>query len=184
MEVFMRMPQIHIDELPQRCRRRHDRFLQYFSRHPDHFITGAAACLIGPWEAIRRANPRPEDFVAVARREPSQTGRKLWQLRFADRERLPEILRRFPDIRRVGLDGYTPRPRRSPALSGADETEPVGPRRPPMPAESGGGLIEAAIRRSGKPREVWVREALMAKARSEMDGVGAPRIPPPPRNGG
>jgi hypothetical protein len=168
MEVFMRMPKIHIDELPQRCRVAYDRFVQYFNERPDHFLSRESGYLIGPWDASRMIQPTPQDFVPVARKERSGTGRNLWRLRFADAAHLPEICRKFPGLLQVNLEGYAPRPRRKPAgMNGPNLLGPlVG--RPVECPESPDSFIEAAIERSGKPRAVWVQEALLAKARSEL----------------
>jgi hypothetical protein len=168
MEFFMRMPRVHIDELPQRCRVACDRFAQYFEERPDHFLSRESGYLIEPWDASRMIQPTPKDFVPVARKERSGTGRNLWRLRFADAAHLPEIRRKFPDLLRVNLDGHVPRPRRKP--DGMDGPNLFGPLagRPAECPESSDSFIEAAIERSGKPRAVWVQEALLAKARSEL----------------
>lgn len=172
MRMARILPQIHIDELPQRCRRRYDRFIQYFSERPDHFLSGETGCVIGRWDAARMVSPRPEDFLPVARKEMGDTGRKLWQLRFADRSHLTETFRRFSGLHRVGLEGYLPRPRRRPVELDASAAGGLLVGRFADPPEPVGSLIETAILRSGKNRAVWVREALLAKARSEMSERG------------
>ncbi|MFP4389023.1 MAG: hypothetical protein ACLFPR_08745 [Desulfococcaceae bacterium] len=160
----MRMPRIHIDELPQRCRRSYDRFLQYLAELPDHFLGKESGYIIGRWDADRMIQPSPEDFVAVARKEPSDTGRKLWRLRFADRVHLPETFRQFPDLRGVHLEGHVPRPRRKP-----EALQYVTPSQPSLEwADGGNSLVEAAIQQSGKSRAAWVQEALLAQARFEL----------------
>lgn len=165
----MRMPKIHIDELPQRCRVAYDRFAQYFKERPDHFLSRESGYLIGPWDASRMIQPAPTDFVPVARKERSGTGRHLWRLRFADAAHIEEIRRKYPDLFRVNLEGYVPRPRRKPAgMDGANLLGPLVGRPVVECPESSDSFIEAAIERSGKPRAIWVQEALLAKARSEL----------------
>lgn len=166
----MRMPKIHIDELPRRCRRGFDRFLQFFAEWPDHFLGKESGYIIGQWDAARMIQPSAEDFVPLARKEPSDTGRKLWRLRFADRANLAETFRQFPDLRGVALEGYIPRPRRRPEALQCDF-----PSQQSLEwADAGDSLIEAAIQQSGKSRAAWVQEALLAQARFELSH-SAPR---------